>query len=195
MLGLLEGELINQRLAQIKGEMMKERLFNDNINLAYYVARKINIPNMSDDDKFQISLLALWKACKTYDPNRNLKFSTYASVCIKNELLMTKRKRSVDTISLDTPLKTEEEDLYLKDAIASNVDVVSSVQDDIMLVEINKLKEKHLSRMEQQVIDLYYMQGKTQVEISEILGVSQAQISRYKTKAINKLRYWIKEVL
>ena len=174
---------------------MKERLFNDNINLAYYVARKINIPNMSDDDKFQISLLALWKACKTYDPNRNLKFSTYASVCIKNELLMTKRKRSVDTISLDTPLKTEEEDLYLKDAIASNVDVVSSVQDDIMLVEINKLKEKHLSRMEQQVIDLYYMQGKTQVEISEILGVSQAQISRYKTKAINKLRYWIKEVL
>ena len=51
MLGLLEGELINQRLAQIKGEMMKERLFNDNVNLAYYVARKINIPNMSDEDK------------------------------------------------------------------------------------------------------------------------------------------------
>ena len=169
MLDLLEGELINQRLVQIKGEMMKERLFNDNINLAYYVARKINIPNMLDEDKFQISMLALWKACKTYDPTRNLKFSTYASACIKNELLMTRRKKSVDTISLDTPLKTEEEDLYLKDAIASNVDVISSVQDDIMLVEINKLKEKHLSRME--------------------------QISRYKTKAINKLRYLIKEVL
>lgn len=174
---------------------MKERLFNDNINLAYYVARKINIPNMLDEDKFQISMLALWKACKTYDPNRNLKFSTYASACIKNELLMTRRKKSVDTISLDIPLKTEEDDLYLKDAIASDVDVTSSVQDDIMLVEINKLKEKHLSRMEQQVIDLYYMQGKTQVEISEILGISQAQISRYKTKAINKLRYLIKEVL
>ena len=173
---------------------MKERLFNDNINLAYYVARKINIPNMLDEDKFQISMLALWKACETYDPNRNLKFSTYASVCIKNELLMTKRKRSVDTISLDTPLKTEDE-LYLKDIIASDVDVTSSVQDDIMLVEINKLKEKYLSRMEQQVIDLYYMQGKTQVEISKILGIYQAQISRYKTKAINKLRYWIKEVL
>lgn len=173
---------------------MKERLFNDNINLAYYVARKINIPNMLDEDKFQISMLALWKACETYDPNRNLKFSTYASVCIKNELLMTKRKRSVDTISLDTPLKTGE-DLCLEDTIASDVDVTSSVQDDIMLVEINKLKEKYLSRMEQQVIDLYYMQGKTQVEISEILGISQAQISRYKTKAINKLRYLIKEVL
>ena len=174
---------------------MKERLFNDNINLAYYVARKINIPNMLDEDKFQISMLALWKACKTYDPNRNLKFSTYASACIKNELLMTRRKKSVDTISLDIPLKTEEDDLYLKDAIASDVDVTSSVQDDIMLVEINKLKEKHLSRMEQQVIDLYYMQGKTQVEISEILGISQAQISRYKTKAMNKVRYLIKEVL
>lgn len=173
---------------------MKERLFNDNINLAYYIVRKINIPNMLDEDKFQISMIALWKACETYDPNRNSKFSSYASACIKNELLMTKRKRSVDTISLDTPLKTEE-DLYLKDAIASNVDVVSSVQDDIMLVEINKLKEKYLSRMEQQVIDLYYMQDKTQVEIGEILGISQAQISRYKTKAINKLRYWIKEVL
>lgn len=194
MLDLLEGELINQILAQIKGEMMKEKLFNDNINLAYYVARKINIPNMLDEDKFQISMLALWKACETYDPNRNLKFSTYASVCIKNELLMTKRKRSVDTISLDTPLKTGE-DLCLEDTIASDVDVTSSVQDDIMLVEINKLKKKHLTKIEQQVIDLYYMQDKTQVEISEILGISQAQISRYKTKAINKLRYLIKEVL
>lgn len=173
---------------------MKERLFNDNINLAYYVARKINIPNMLDEDKFQISMLALWEACETYDPNRNLKFSTYACACIKNKLLITKRRKSIDTVSLDTPLKTGE-DLCLEDIIASDVDVTSSVQDDIMLVEINKLKEKYLSRMEQQVIDLYYMQDKTQVEISEILGISQAQISRYKTKAINKLRYLIKEVL
>ena len=68
-------------------------LFEANKELAYsYVYKsKIKIPGYDIEDLFQTALLGLWKACCNYDPKRSM-FSTFATNCIKNELLMARRK-------------------------------------------------------------------------------------------------------
>jgi len=47
---------------------------------------------------------------------------------------------------------------------------------------------KYLPEKEREVLELRYYQGKTQIEISKIVDISQAQVSRLEKNAIEKLR-------
>ena len=47
---------------------------------------------------------------------------------------------------------------------------------------------KILPQQEKQVLDLRYYKGRTQVEVSSMLGISQAQVSRLENSAIKHLR-------
>ena len=57
---------------------------------------------------------------------------------------------------------------------------------DIRLAVNNAMKE--LNERERYVIDQRFIMGKTQTELSEELGISQAQISRVEKNAIDSLR-------
>ncbi len=72
--------------------MKPEELFEKNTKLAYHVAHKWEgrIPH-SFEDIAQECLLGLWKACKAFDPMRGTKFSTYAGVCMDNQVRMMLR--------------------------------------------------------------------------------------------------------
>lgn len=47
---------------------------------------------------------------------------------------------------------------------------------------------KNVPKREMQVVKLRYFDGKTQVEISKIVGISQAQVSRLEKSALSKLK-------
>lgn len=55
---------------------------------------------------------------------------------------------------------------------------------------INNLNEK-----EKFILNSIFLEGKSQREIGNKIGVSQAQVSRIKNRIINKLRYELKEVI
>ncbi len=48
---------------------------------------------------------------------------------------------------------------------------------------INKLDER-----EQRILALRFFQGKTQMEVSAEVGISQAQVSRLEKNALNRIR-------
>lgn len=75
--------------------MTKEELFNSNIGLAYSIANKYKI-NYSDilEDIYQSSLLGLWKSVRTFNSNYKIKFSSYASKVIFNEINQLLRKET-----------------------------------------------------------------------------------------------------
>jgi len=50
---------------------------------------------------------------------------------------------------------------------------------------------KHLSEREQTIIDLRFFQGKTQMEVAEEIGISQAQVSRLEKGALNQMRKYV----
>ena len=67
-------------------------LVKDNLTLVSYALSKVPVYLFdSRDDAFQIGAIGLIKAARTFDPSRNILFTTYASRCIINELLMSLR--------------------------------------------------------------------------------------------------------
>ena len=89
-------------------------------------------------------------------------------------------------VSLDTRVNTEdgEKDAALYDAILADTDNFEAFED----AEALKTEIQKLDPTERQVINLRYIQGKSQAEVGKILGVSQMFISRAERKIVEKLK-------
>lgn len=90
----------------------------------------------------------------------------------------------VSPVSLYDPVYSDGGDtIYVLDQLGDNND------DRNWLDEIS-LKEaiKGLSEREKHILSLRFMQGKTQMEVSEEIGISQAQVSRLEKSALQKIK-------
>lgn len=124
------------------------------------------------DDLFQVGRLALLKAIRNYDAERETTFSSYAISFIHwdvwNYLRDLKRLRTshIKVLSTDHPLCAKE---------ISMLDTLST-DDDITTVQVKEFLNS-LPNRERELV-LYRVNGTTQEEIAERLGLSQAHISR-----------------
>ena len=93
-----------------------------------------------------------------------------------------------DTLSMYEPIYNEGSDtIYLEDQLEDKKNNLYSLDDRISLKEaLNRIKEK-----EKYVIEQRYLIGKTQVELAEEIGISQAQISRLEKSGIDSLKKMI----
>jgi RNA polymerase sporulation-specific sigma factor len=90
----------------------------------------------------------------------------------------------VEPISLYEPVYSDGGDtIYVMDQVGS------SESDEDWLNEIS-IKEaiKNLGEREKQILNIRFMQGKTQMEVAEEVGISQAQVSRLEKGAIKKIK-------
>lgn len=89
-----------------------------------------------------------------------------------------------DPISLCEPVYDDGEDtIYLMDQI-SDVDHQQKWMEDITL----KQALKDLDKREKQIVLMRYYIGKTQMEVADEIGISQAQVSRLEKNAINSIK-------
>lgn len=88
-------------LKQAKTEDVVEELITLNFGLINKQLHKFYLYN--DPDALSFAYEALYKAILTFDPNKNNKFSTYATVCIYNRLGSYVRalKAQQETLSYD----------------------------------------------------------------------------------------------
>lgn len=87
-------------------------------------------------------------------------------------------------VSLFEPIYNDGGDtIYLFDQVADN----SSNQDLDLRLAVNKAIS-NLSEREQYILDQRFVIGKTQMEVAEEIGISQAQISRLEKSAIQRVR-------
>ena len=90
----------------------------------------------------------------------------------------------VEPISLYEPVYSDGGDtIYVMDQVGS------SESDEDWLYEI-AIKEaiSNLGDREKQILNLRFMQGKTQMEVAKEIGISQAQVSRLEKGAIKKVK-------
>lgn len=91
----------------------------------------------------------------------------------------------VDPVSLFEPVYTDGSD---------TVCVMDKVRDeknnDAVWLDHIALEDaiSRLSKREQRILDLRFFQGKTQMEVSAEIGISQAQVSRLEKNALNQIR-------
>ena len=93
-----------------------------------------------------------------------------------------------DPISMFEPIYNDGGDtIYLEDQLESKKDKISNWDITISLKNaINELKDK-----ERKIITERFLIGKTQMEIAEEIGISQAQVSRLEKCGIEDLRKMI----
>ena len=170
----------------------RDALITHNLRLVVYLAKKYEGSGVPSEDMVSIGTIGLIKAVNTFTPERSIKLATYASRCIGNEILMYLRKSSNkrQESSIDEPLNTDCDgnELLLSDILGSDPDVVNrgveqEAERDLLLECVNRLSDR-----ERHILNLRFFEGKTQMEVSAEVGISQAQVSRLEKSAINQIK-------
>ena len=89
-----------------------------------------------------------------------------------------------DPVSLYEPVYSDSEDtVYILDQISDRNDVESRMDEITIRDAIKALGER-----EQRILRLRFLQGKTQTEVANEIGISQAQVSRLEKNAIFRIK-------
>ena len=175
----------------------EEKLIKHNLRLVAHLSKKYKNSNVDSDDLISIGTIGLMKAIKSFSYEKGNSFSTYASRCIENEILMTFRsnKKEVSEVYFDDIISTDKDgnslSLYeiLKD---DNTNVDSQVDNKIIFKKIEKIIQENLNEREQEIIfkryGLYNYQQKTQIELAKEMNISRSYISRLEKKALKEIR-------
>ena len=181
----------------------RDDLILDNVNLIYYVLKKMNLYKNADE-YYDICMIGLIKAADTFDASKGYTFSTYGISCIRSELLgyirqenRNKRKSNYNTISLEMTIYQENDDreINLIDTLPSKV----NIEEEIIANEEKELLEEALKILnDKELLVISYMFGINgydeikQKDIATILGMQQGSVSRIGKRAINKMKYYLK---
>ncbi len=143
--------------------------------------------------------------------SRSIRDTAYKALSVKERLTATTgREPTVEEIAKELNLAKADVSLAL-DAILDPVSLQESVyhdgedavfvldqirdeknQDESWLEKIS-IKEamKRLGNREQHILNLRFYEGKTQMEVANEIGISQAQVSRLEKKALSNMRKFL----
>ena len=120
--------------------------------------------------------------------NKNQKEPTVTEIAkelgVPREDVVIALESIVDPVSLYEPVFSDGGDtIYVLDQLGDSSDDKNWL-DEICI----KQAIKDLSEREKKILSLRFMQGKTQTEVSEEIGISQAQVSRLEKYALKKIK-------
>ena len=124
---------------------------------------------------------------------QHLKEPTIAEIAqeigIDKEMIVYAMDAIQSPVSLFEPVYSEGGDtLYVMDQISDKKNREEHWIEDISLRDaISRLGER-----ERHIIDLRFYEGKTQMEVAEEIGISQAQVSRLEKKARRCMRNYLR---
>ncbi len=184
-------------------EEARNILIERNLRLVAHVCKKYSGTNIDNDDLISIGTIGLIKGLNSFKKDKGVRFATYASKCIDNEILMYLRniKKIGAEVPLNEPIGKDKDDNEI-----SLIDILENdernIEDEIDLkMKIKMMYEKIkelLKGRERTIIELRFgLDGnkpKTQNQIAEMLGISRSYVSRIETKAIGKLAKEIRDV-
>lgn len=174
----------------------KEKLILHSMRLVIHIANKFQNTSYDVEDFISMGTIGLIKAISTFKLDKNIRFVTYASRCIENEILMflrTNRKREND-ISLLTPINEEANGNIMTFEQVLKDEKPIAEETVIQRIECEAIRESlaELSDIEQEVIKLrfgfYDNIIYKQEEIANMFGYSQSYISRVIKGACPKIR-------
>ena len=200
----------------------REEFIQGNLRLVLSILQRFSNSSENVDDLFQIGCIGLIKAVDNFDDTLNVKFSirvsrsikdiAYKAIYCKESIIKeTNTEPTIEEIAKHIGA-TPEEILYALDAIQSPVSLYDPVYDqggDTLYVmdQISDKKNKEekwvenivlnealngLSDRERKIIDMRFFNGKTQMEIADEIGISQAQVSRLEKNALKSMKNYMK---
>ena len=174
----------------------RNTLIERNLRLVAHIMKKYYASESDQEDLISIGTIGLIKAVNSYRLDKNIKFATYASRCIENEILMhfrAGRKRAQD-VSLSELIETGSDGaaLELQDAVAGDEDLLESISARENARQLRSAVERCLTDQERQVVCMRYgLFGcipRRQREVAQALDISRSYVSRIEKRALERLR-------
>lgn len=204
-------------LAAQSGDMEAfQKLIKELSAYVKYIMRNVSVecgendmihPGISEDDVMQSGLIGIICAVKRYDPQKGVKFSTYAYNWISgeikkeiglqfNSLGLTNVDRFIASESLD------DENSLLSDCLISDqISAIDKIIENEELAENNNCFAKAFSELtenEKKVLFMVYgvdcERTSNHKKIARELGISQIQVKKNINSAMSKLKKAMEEI-
>lgn len=166
----------------------RDKLIISNIRLVISeIQKKFNTVNYEAQDLISIGIIGLIKAINTYDINKENEFSTYATKCIDNEVLMFIRsiKKQQKEYSIEESAFYQDNTFKLIDVLTSDNNLSEEIVNKYyneQLYEAIYFIINNLSERDREIIIHYYgfydNERMTQKDLSNKYKISQSYISR-----------------
>ena len=179
--------------------LARDEIINHNMRLiADMIEKKFPISRLDKEELFSNGLIGLIKAVDSFDLNMGIAFSSYASKCIRNEILMLFRreKKRFNDISLSDSLYTNKDgdEITIEDKLEDErVDLVLDYEREETYKIIRKIITE-LPDREQFVITKYFYDDLNDYQIGNLLGISQSYTNRVRNRALKKIDERLQEL-
>lgn len=194
---LTKEELLFYFQEMAKGnKQAREKIINHNLRLVSHEVLK-NFGNTKADknELFSVGSIGLIKSVDGFDISKNIEFSTYAVPKINGEIMRFFRdqQKIPNVMSIESPIFLNQDriELRIADILRDDSNFVSDYEQKEIYRIINIFVENLPSRdraITKHYFGFYDNVPKGQVEIANIIGISQAQVSRVLVKIINQVK-------
>lgn len=174
----------------------RNKLVEHNLRLVAHIIKKYYGIQSEQDDLVSIGTIGLIKAINSFDINKNIRLSSYASRCIENEILMHFRsaKKSSQDISLNETIDIDKDGnpLTLLDIMSIDDNIIDELNLKFNSQKLGQFINEELNDREKTIIILRYgLNGEepmTQKNVAKLLKISRSYVSRIETKALKTLK-------
>lgn len=173
-----------ERIAQ-GDEKAKNTLIEHNLRLVAHIIKKYYSSYEEHEDLISIGTIGLIKAASTYNASKKTRFSTYASRCVENEVLMffRQKKKSMKDISINDPIDTDKDGnaITLMDIVQDDENILDTIDLNIQSQRLYQYIEEELDEREKLILTyrygLYHARPLPQREVAEKLDISRSYVS------------------
>ena len=159
----------------------RDKIIEHNMRLVSHIVRKYYSTYQYPDDLLSIGSLGLIKATDSFDPDKGVRFATFAARCIQNEILMFFRsqKRCAMEVSLNDTIDVDRDGnpLTYLDIISSPEHIAEDIDMNMHIERIRRLVDTVLDERERRIIVMRYGLGGsaplTQKQVAELLKISK----------------------
>ena len=179
----------------------RNELIEHNLRLVAYIVNKHYGDSKEQEDLISIGTIGLIKAAETFDTEKAISFSTYASTCIRNQIKMyfRKTKHKSSEVYMNEPIDTDKNgnELTIADIFKDDVCVDDEVDLRINMEKLYNAVNTILDERERLIISKRYglicadgtvSRPLAQREVAKMLNISRSYVSRIEKKAIEKLK-------
>lgn len=155
------------------------------MKLIFIKAGAYSVSGSDRDDLCQEGLMALLRAIAMYDAGRNVQFSTFAEVCIANQMRTFRAKSAKAPAVCDDPDGADED-------LPSVEETPESIYfNKEFLSELRQAVETELSATERQVFEMV-IRGASYKETATELGIAEKSVDNAMQRARRKIRAYLR---
>ena len=188
-----------------KDDRAMDYLLNKYKGMVLLCSRSLFILGGDNQDLVQEGMIGLFKAVRDFDEHNNIKFSTFAQICIKRNIYTAIKNYNSHKhdplnrgVSISMTDASDDSSDYLANLSTDDLGLSEIYNPEDKLInkekydEIIEFMEKELSKLEYQVMDLYVI-GLTTSEIAKVLKKNEKTTDNALQRAKSKIRKFLED--